>query len=77
MFFGRDVEFEIVVLGFSCCVGVYNDNLMVVEVYFEMGIIVLLYYYVYEQIIYVMFGKFEFIVGDQIYIVVVGDFFYK
>lgn len=58
-------------------VGAYNDNLMCVEVHFDTGTVAALHSHAHEQITYVISGKFEFVVGDQTYIVSAGDSLYK
>lgn len=63
--------------GLSRKVGAHNDNLMVVEVHFEAGVVAPRHHHQHEQITYVMSGKFEFTVGDETIIVAAGDSLYK
>ena len=63
--------------GLTRKVGAYNDNLMCVEVHFETGTVAALHSHPHEQITYCVSGKFEFVVGDETYIVSAGDSLYK
>jgi len=74
---GDENALETVANGLSRKVGAHNDNLMVVEVFFEAGTEAPLHHHVHEQITYVMSGKFEFTVGEKTYIVGAGDSLYK
>ena len=63
--------------GLTRKVGAYNDNLMCVEVHFETGTVAALHSHPHEQITYVVFGKFKFVVGHETYVVSAGDSLYK
>jgi quercetin dioxygenase-like cupin family protein len=63
--------------GLTRKVAAYNDNVMCVEVHFETGTVAALHSHPHEQITYVISGKFEFIVGDETYIIGAGDSLYK
>ena len=63
--------------GLTRKVGAWNDNLMVVEVYFEKGTVAARHHHPHEQITYVISGRFEFTVGDETYTVSAGDSLYK
>ncbi|WP_281827223.1 cupin domain-containing protein [Jannaschia rubra] len=58
-------------------VAAHNDNLMAVEVHFETGTVAARHSHPHEQITYVISGRFEFVVGDETYIVSAGDSLYK
>ena len=74
---GQDGKLETVADGLSRKIGAHNDNLMIVEVHFDAGTTAPLHHHVHEQITYVMSGKFEFTVGDKIYVVGAGDSLYN
>ncbi len=63
--------------GLTRKVAAYNDNLMCVEAHFEKGTVAALHSHPHEQITYVISGRFEFVVGDETYIVSAGDSLYK
>lgn len=75
--FYKDIIFEDFGNGVICCILVYDGKMMVVEVNFVVGVVGLMYNYFYEQFIYVFFGEFEFIIGEEMCVVSVGDMLYK
>ena len=74
---GNEITLEQVDDGLSRKVAAHNDNLMIVEVHFVEGTTAPLHSHEHEQITYVISGKFEFMVGDQTYIISAGDSLYK
>lgn len=74
---GAENEFFDAGGGLTRKVGAHNDNMMCVEVHFELGTVAALHSHPHEQITYVISGKFEFAVGDETYIVSAGDSLYK
>ncbi|MGO4909445.1 cupin domain-containing protein [Pseudorhodobacter sp. W20_MBD10_FR17] len=63
--------------GLTRKVAAYNDNVMCVEVHFETGTVAALHSHPHEQITYVISGRFEFVVGDETYVISAGDSLYK
>ena len=63
--------------GLSRKILAYNDNLMMVEVYFEKDAVGEIHSHSHEQVTYVLEGEFEFTIGGKKKIVKAGDSMYK
>ncbi|ORT52265.1 cupin [Vibrio sp. qd031] len=63
--------------GISRKILAHSENMMAVEVHFEKGAVGALHTHPHEQLTYVLSGKFEFTIGDEIQVVVAGDTMYK
>lgn len=75
MFFINDEMFwEELGNGIKCKVMIWSDDLMMVCVYFDKGVIGVVYKYdIYDQIVYVVVGSFEVEIEGQKCILKVGD----
>jgi quercetin dioxygenase-like cupin family protein len=63
--------------GVSRKIKAYDENMMIVEVYFEEGSIGKVHHHPHEQITYVLEGKFTFIIDGEETILTKGDSAYK
>lgn len=71
--YNKDIDLEVCGEGIARKILAYSDNLMCVENYFETGATGALHHHPHTQITYVVLGKFEFTIGDEIKIVEAGD----
>ena len=71
--FNQEIDLEICGEGIARKILAYNENLMCVENQFEVGAIGALHHHPHTQITYVVSGKFEFTIGDEVKVVCAGD----
>lgn len=76
-FYNSDLTLEDLGKGLSRKILAYNDNLMMVEVYFEKDAVGEIHSHSHEQVTYVLEGEFEFTIGGKKKIVKAGDSMYK
>lgn len=76
-FLHEDLELQDLGDGVSRKILAYNDNLMVVEVYFEEGAIGTVHTHPHEQITYIIEGEFEFNIGGNKKVLKAGDSTFK
>lgn len=76
-FLNQDVQLEDLGSGIKRKVLAYNENLMVVEVYFEEKAIGTVHTHPHEQITYILEGEFEFNINGNKKILRAGDSAYK
>lgn len=69
----QDVDLEVCGEGIARKILAYSDNLMCVENHFETGAVGALHHHSHTQITYIVSGKYEFTIGDEVRTVCVGD----
>lgn len=77
IFFGKDQELVDLGGGLRRKVVANNENLMVVEVYFNTGTVAGVHDHPHEQCTYIVSGEFEFEIGGKKTILKAGDSAYK
>lgn len=76
-YLAKDIETEDLGGGIQRRVLAYEENLMIVEVFFEEGAVGALHSHPHEQITYILEGEFEFDIGGEKKILKAGDSAYK
>lgn len=71
--YNKDVDLETCGEGIARKILAYSDNLMCVENHFEIGAVGAMHHHPHTQITYIVSGKFEFTIGDEVRTVCVGD----
>lgn len=76
-FFGSEIPIEDLGNNIRRKVLAYNENLMMVLVYFEKGSVGEIHSHPHEQMTYILEGEFEFTIGGELNVVKAGDSMYK
>jgi quercetin dioxygenase-like cupin family protein len=76
-FYNKDIPLEDLGNGLCRKILAYHENLMMVEVYFEVGAVGEIHSHPHEQITYVLEGEFEFTIDGEKQIVKAGDTMFK
>jgi quercetin dioxygenase-like cupin family protein len=71
--YNKDIDLEACGEGIARKILAYSEELMCVENYFETGAAGPMHHHPHTQITYVVSGKFEFTIGDEVKVVEAGD----
>ncbi|MCF6296901.1 MAG: cupin domain-containing protein [Flavobacteriaceae bacterium] len=73
---GDEIEWEVVGEGLKRKIMGYNDNIMLVNVHFEVGAVGVMHKHYHSQVTYVVSGEFELTIGEETKTIKGGDAFY-
>ena len=71
--YNNDIDLETCGEGIARKILAYSEDLMCVENHFETGAAGAMHHHPHTQITYVVSGKFEFTIGDEVKVVETGD----
>lgn len=75
--YNNDIDLDVCGEGIARKILAYGENLMCVENHFEEGAVGALHQHPHTQITYVVSGKFEFTIGEEVKVVEAGDTMHK